>query len=232
MKHKKLIIPLAIVLIAALAIGLTLAYFTDTKEVTNTFTMGDLEIDLTEDWDPDDGEDMVPGDTVVKEPVITAVKNDSYVRVILTLVDKDATPTAGVYPPITNTTRINKIMSTLFYDGTGTTIAAGTKYSAVTDWAAWAVAGSGIDTPYNKTDFELASSGGGVFVFYYKGGAAPNPYIFTEGTAATLFTHVVIPTEWTQTDLRLLGKYDINIRAEAIQAAGFVSHVDAFAALP
>ena len=54
---KKIIIgALLICLVAALGIGGTLAYLTDSEQITNRFSMGDLDITLDEpSWD-DDGD--------------------------------------------------------------------------------------------------------------------------------------------------------------------------------
>jgi predicted ribosomally synthesized peptide with SipW-like signal peptide len=74
---------------ACLIVGSTLAYFTDRKEATNTFTMGNLAVDLLENGEVQEGgldfPDLVPG--AVEDKVVT-VKNtdksvDAYVRVAL-----------------------------------------------------------------------------------------------------------------------------------------------------
>ena len=75
-KSKKIITGIAaITLVAALGIGGTLAYLTDSEKVTNTFSVADLDITLTEpEWDDTtDGKDMEPGDTVKKDPTVNAV---------------------------------------------------------------------------------------------------------------------------------------------------------------
>lgn len=49
MKKKTILVAaIAVMLVAALVVGGTLAYFTDTKSATNTFTMGNVSIDLNE----------------------------------------------------------------------------------------------------------------------------------------------------------------------------------------
>lgn len=71
---KKLVATLASVcLVAALGVGATLAYYTSTTEAAvNTFTVGDVDIKVTEpEWDPEDGKDLVPGAEVAKNPMIT-----------------------------------------------------------------------------------------------------------------------------------------------------------------
>lgn len=71
MKKRKTIIA-AIVLSLVLVVGGALAYFTDTDTETNTFTLGNVSIDLQEpNWVAADAEDIMPGDTVAKDPQIT-----------------------------------------------------------------------------------------------------------------------------------------------------------------
>ena len=107
-KKKVAVILASTVLIASLVIGGTLAYLTSSDEVTNTFTMGDVEISLTEsDWVPADnpGDGMLPGDTVDKNPTVTELKGDSYMRIKMTIVANDAKPMEE--------NRINLIMGTI-----------------------------------------------------------------------------------------------------------------------
>jgi len=91
MKKKKTILA-ALVLLLVVAVGGAIAYFTDTDTKTNTFTIGNVDISLTEDgWDaladannndiPDVAEDMMPGESVTKDPTINnlSTKNPAYV---------------------------------------------------------------------------------------------------------------------------------------------------------
>lgn len=78
---KKLTLVVSLLLVMALSIGGTLAYLTYTTEsITNTFTVGNVKIDLTEtfntDTDGKDGNDawtgkMVPGQPIAKDPKVT-----------------------------------------------------------------------------------------------------------------------------------------------------------------
>jgi len=73
--NRKKAIAVAIVLVLILIIGGLLAYFTDTDTAQNVFTIGDeIEISLSENWTPADGEGIHPGATVTKAPSIV---NDS-----------------------------------------------------------------------------------------------------------------------------------------------------------
>lgn len=78
-----------IVLVAAMVIGGTLAYFTDSKTATNTFTMGNVNIKLDEtDIKNPEGDrvtsnayDVYPGEVVTKDPIVhNTGKNGAYIR--------------------------------------------------------------------------------------------------------------------------------------------------------
>ena len=93
--NKKKTILAAVVLLLVFVVGGAIAYFTDTDTKTNTFTIGNVDITLTEPaWTeldsttdandndiPDAAEDMMPGETVAKDPTINNVstKNPAYV---------------------------------------------------------------------------------------------------------------------------------------------------------
>ena len=96
-KRKILTLAMALCMVAILAIGGTLAYFTDTDSATNVFTTGKVNIDLIEDYTPNSK--LLPGDkdhnNVAK---VVTVKNESdsensFVRVHIALpadaVDQD-----------------------------------------------------------------------------------------------------------------------------------------------
>ena len=53
MKKKILVLCLVVALAVTAVVGGTLAYFTDTDNETNTFTIGNVDIDLQETFDPD-----------------------------------------------------------------------------------------------------------------------------------------------------------------------------------
>lgn len=78
---KKLTTVLAIVLVVALSVAGTYAYLTDkTGPVVNTFTVGNVNIDLTETFNTDTNNDnkpdawqaqLIPGKEYKKDPVVT-----------------------------------------------------------------------------------------------------------------------------------------------------------------
>ena len=232
MSKKKIAVVLAATALAAsLIIGGTLAYLTDSDKKTNTFTMGNIDISLAEpNWDDTtDGKGLVPGDTLVKDPTVTAAAGNSYMRVKVEFYDTSAaTPVL-----ITDSLRIAKILSTLYTDPTynpatavptlGTNIVEGTGYTAAS-LASYA----GV----NKTDFtydttRTASAGIRYYNYTVDGG------VFKAGTSpkTVLFTNVVIPTDFKSADIALLGSYSITLTAEAIQTDGFANASAAFTAL-
>lgn len=71
MKKKLTLVVTCIVLVAAMVIGGTLAYFTDTKDATNTFTVGNVQIKLIESRFHREGNDN-SGDTSIPDPTQTA----------------------------------------------------------------------------------------------------------------------------------------------------------------
>lgn len=71
---KKVLSIVAVVLVLCCAIGGTLAWLTDkTDPVVNTFTVGDINIELTESENLD--LKMVPGNTITKDPKVTVKAN-------------------------------------------------------------------------------------------------------------------------------------------------------------
>ncbi len=92
MKKKIVLISAAIALVAILAVGGSLAYFMDTDEVTNVFTVGSVDIEQNEDFvqesqllpvvgtDPTDADDNYIQKTVTVENI---GKNGAYVQTLV-----------------------------------------------------------------------------------------------------------------------------------------------------
>ena len=78
---KKLMTVLALVLVIAMSVAGTIAFLTDTTDpITNTFTVGKVDITLTETFNTDTNGDqkndawkaqLIPGTTYTKDPVVT-----------------------------------------------------------------------------------------------------------------------------------------------------------------
>lgn len=108
---KKKIISLC--LVAALAVvaiaGASLAYFTDKDAKTNTFTLGNVDIELNEEkWEEPIA--AVPDVEYAKDPVVTNIgENDAWIRVDVTLSDAAAFTAAAARHQITD-------LATIFAD--------------------------------------------------------------------------------------------------------------------
>lgn len=86
MKKKLVAILVCVAMLAVAAVSGTLAYFTDDDQKSNVFTVGNVDITLTEPkWDEvgsKEAEDVYPGEPLAKDPTVTNVgKNPCFVRV-------------------------------------------------------------------------------------------------------------------------------------------------------
>ncbi len=112
MKKRNILIGvLGIMMVIVLSVGATAAYLTDKGEKVNTFTVGNLEIGLTEpSWDDTvDGKLMQPGYVTQKDPTVVAIDGDSYMRVTVEFVSTNSEEMTEA--------RVSKIMKTLNYEG-------------------------------------------------------------------------------------------------------------------
>ena len=75
MKKKITALCLCVALLAVAVVGASLAYFTDTKSATNTFTVGNVKIDLIESTYHREGNDN-SGDTSIPDPTHKVVADD------------------------------------------------------------------------------------------------------------------------------------------------------------
>lgn len=92
MKKKILALCLVVALAATAIVGGTLAYFTDNDAKTNTFTVGNVDITLTEpNWagsGSQDAPEVYPGEALAKDPTVTnSGANPCFVRIQVTGLD-------------------------------------------------------------------------------------------------------------------------------------------------
>ena len=99
MRRKVALTAAAVAMVGTLAVGGTLAWFTDTETATNVVTTGNVDILLKEDGGQDgtvtEGglkyEDVMPGDTFAKVVSIENKGNDAWVRATITVDGVDMT---------------------------------------------------------------------------------------------------------------------------------------------
>ncbi len=98
-KKTKKIITLLVSIIAIVGMGSLIAFLTDTDTETNVFTMGKVDIELLEpNWNESNGEDILPGQPISKDPKIKNIGNNPayvYMKVVNPVVDL-ATGSTGV----------------------------------------------------------------------------------------------------------------------------------------
>jgi predicted ribosomally synthesized peptide with SipW-like signal peptide len=95
MKKKIFAIAFAAILAVTAITGASLAYLTDEEEATNVFTVGNVDIELTEpNWDAtgeEEAKDVYPGEPLAKDPTVENVgKNPCFVRISVSALDQFA----------------------------------------------------------------------------------------------------------------------------------------------
>lgn len=193
----------AVLLVAGSVLG-TLAYLTDSETAVNTFTVGNVSIDLEEtdvdgDGDPLKNEyRLVPGEEYVKDPTVTvnAGSETSYVRMVMTVYNWSVAEDALVFTTPPSETLLGG------YDS-----------------AVWVPNGVVLDEDEDTAAFE----------FRY--------YTTADGSAGdnelpALFETLIVPGTVTGEELEALygGGFKMVVEGHAIQAAGFQSADDAWAA--
>ena len=209
MKKKLLIMSVAMVLVCAFAVGMTLAYLTSTDRVVNTFTVGNVQIKLDEakvnlDGTPVQDADrvkansykLIPGHTYTKDPTVTVLSGSesSYIKMTVTFT-KSAELDAIFAPTGADLTSIFK-----GYDSTN-----------------WICKGNTEDASANTRTYE----------FWYKETvAAPTADVALDA----LFDSITVPGTINNAQLRTIEGMTITVNAYAIQADGFQTPEAAWAA--
>ena len=205
---KKRIITLALVVaLVATCFGGTYAYLKDTKAVKNTFTTGNVYIELTE-TETFNERKLFPGDVITKDPVITLKtgSENAYVAAkVIVSAKADLTTLIGIAG--TDMIDINQIAGGGLLTGT----------PVATTWNGLTVHEANGCYVYQKAD---------------KNAKTWTLYIFmkeaqTAGTQTPLFTTLTIPNTWGNDQMAVLKDLDIDVEAYAAQAHGFTNCYDA-----
>jgi len=230
-KSKALLLTLCAVLLVAASVLGTMAYLTSTDTVTNTFTVGKVEIKLdeTDVTDPNgprvkaNSYKLMPGTTYTKDPTVAVLKGseESYVRMKVTFNNAkeiialctdpeyadEVTGVENAFPLIrmVNFVKANAAK----WDGiipdnmveTGEMLA-DAKYFA-----------------YDKTADTLT------YIFYYRETVTATT---ADVTLPALFDTIKVPEHVTGEQLAELNNFQITVIAEAIQAGSFADAADAW----
>lgn len=215
---------LCAVLVACLITGVSLAYFTAEDEAERFVQIERIELSLTENWNAEDGLNYQAGLIATKQPVFTAEKGDMYTRMRVTIEEYVEDAQGNVTTrPLPQGQRLDLIKGIIWADEAGV-IAAGPYDKA---WLQTQAAAGKINNLYDSRSFINPSQPDptkGVFYVEYDG-------ILSHGATTSLFTNVVIPSDYTQDEIQLMGDFVITIDGQGIQAQGFANQADAMAAL-
>lgn len=208
-RSKALILTLCAVLLVTASMLETMAYLTDNKTVTNTFTVGSVAIKLDEAQVTPDGKPvadaarvaensykLIPGHTYTKDPMVTVLKGSeaSYVKMTVTFSKADELD-AIFAPDGADLTSIFK-----GYDNTS-----------------WIYKGNTKDETKKTRTYE----------FWYKEAVgAPNGNVALDA----LFDSITVPGTITNEQLATIEGMTITVNAYAIQADGFETEDAAWAA--
>lgn len=202
------------------------SYFTDRGVMVNDLTTGGLDVIESETlWDNEtDGKNMHPGYTVKKNPTITNITgildNNAYIRAQVTFFD-------GEGNRINNKERNDLIFETIRWDATGT-MQEGRKYSRdkIHSYPT-------VNPEFYYVD-EESDPDKGQYVYYLRRvlRSTESTEHTTDGeNSITLFNTIVLPYEWSQDELDVMGDYKVEVDFRAIQEKAFDSVEDAMKTL-
>lgn len=241
MKRKLMTGALIVAMMAILVAGASLAYFTDTETANNTFTLGNVNIILTEpEYDKNGGNNnavVMPGKTIPKDPTITVESNsqDCYLFVEIDW--------SRYVPYIDNAIKLGIISDV-------TDLAENTNREAFFD---------AYVEGFNHSDWKIMNADeiisvltnhkdGDAWPEYlniklgYKGSVSENG-VLEAGDIVKVFSGIKMPANSTQDTMKLFYEYDdgtpkegdnvvvLNITAHAIQADQIADLDAAYAAL-
>ena len=209
-KRKALLLSLCAVLLVVASVMGTMAYLTSSDTVTNTFTVGKVQITLDEaavnlDGTPIEGAarvkqnsyKLLPGHTYNKDPMVTVLKGSESSYVKMTVTFSKAAELDAIFAP-TGGANLTSIFNG--YNSTN-----------------WIAKGNTEDTTANTRTYE----------FWYKEAvAAPDGDVALDA----LFDSITVPGTITKDQLASIEGMTITVNAYAIQADGFADAAAAWAA--
>ena len=126
MKKKSFVMVLALVLVFAVAVGGVVAWLTDkTTPVVNTFTVGDINIELKENTG--NSYKVIPGDTQKKDPTVTVKAGSEDCWLFVKVDETNNTMTVGEE----NQKIVNYVKAEGWTQGDGTNIPLNVYYRSV-----------------------------------------------------------------------------------------------------
>ena len=210
-KRKALLLSLCAVLLVVASVMGTMAYLTSTDTVTNTFTVGNVQIKLDEAAVNPDGTlvpnaervkansyKLLPGHTYNKDPMVTVLKGSESCYVKMTVTFTKAPELDTIFAPN------GADMTSIFkgYDSNN-----------------WIAKGNTEDTENNTRTYE----------FWYKEAVDASK---ADVALDALFDSITVPGTIDNKQLATIDGMTITVNAYAIQADGFADAEAAWAAYP
>lgn len=206
-KRKALLLTFCAVLLVVASVLGTIAYLTANDKVTNTFTVGQVAINLDEAKVTEDGEavtsaervkanryKLLPGHTYTKDPTVTVLSGSESSYIKMTVTFNKANELDAIFAP-------NGADLTSIFNGY--------------DDANWIAKGNTKNTTANTRTYE----------FWYKEAVvAPT----TDVKLDALFKSITVPNDITGEQLATIQGMTITVNAYAIQADGFTTAKDAW----
>lgn len=207
-KRKALLLSLCAVLLVVASVMGTMAYLTSSDTVTNTFTVGNVQITLDEaavnlDGTPIEGAarvkqnsyKLLPGLTYTKDPTVTVKAGSELSYVKMTVTFTKAAELDAIFAP-TGGANLTGIFNG--YNSTN-----------------WIAQGNTEDKTANTRTYE----------FWYKEAVdAPTADVVLDA----LFDSITVPDSITKEQLETIQGMTITVNAYAIQADGFADAADAW----
>lgn len=201
-KRKALLLSLCAVLLVVASVMGTMAYLTSTDTVTNTFTVGKVEIkldetDVTNPTGPRvqaNSYKLLPGLTYTKDPTVTIKTGSEPSYVKMTVTFTKAAELDAIFAP-------NGADMTSIFNGY--------------DSANWIDKGNTEDTAANTRTYE----------FWYKDAVDART---ADVVLDALFDSITVPDSITKEQLATIEGMTITVNAYAIQADGFADAADAW----
>jgi len=233
--RKALTMILCAVALVAISVGATLAYLTDTQKVNNTFTVGHVDIELTEaktnaKGQPLDGDEVVtdvdqadritgnndgtvgntyhllPGQSYTKDPKITIKKGSEDCFIAAKIVVSGVAEGCPLIMDNNDLLGIKDVVTGGVFDDQD--------YRFTANPCTW-----------ESDEIKLTQEKIGnnyVFMVYYKE-VQEKIEANSEDDAIelTIFNNITIPSAWDNDDIQTLKELKIEVAAYAMQAAGF-----------
>ncbi len=224
MKKKIFVVALVVCILAIAIASATIAYFTDTESATNTFTSGNVAIEMTEaavkadelgHLVKDDTVDrkeateegatfdygkIFPMQTIYKDPTVQNTGSEkAYIGAIITIKNDEGTiDDLLTVTGETNKTAVNEFITGLVSNGADYTV----KYAEVKDDSDQVIA---LQIYIIKTEALAGADDGN--------GESADPF----------FTGVKIPSTWDNDEMAKCKTLSVSVKAYAVQTTGFAN---------